>query len=151
MAWGDAEPHMSGYSVSSTVDQLLSTDQDNAFQPVYSIRPAAVAHFQAPSINMYSPSHPSHYSPTSVVIPPTPSTTYSPQPYLSPWDVSGNISSTPTTPLTIPPILGAYSEHVASPRPAQVSTYPTYRASRLILCMSDSELSRTDHPVEEGS
>jgi len=123
VVWGDAESHISGYAVVTTVDQLLQTDQDNVFQPLYSIPPVPVAHFQTPSLNTYSPSHSSHYSPPSVVIPPTPSTTYSPQPYLSPWQINGNISSTPTTPLTIPPMLSAHSEPVASPRPAQGLSY----------------------------
>ncbi|KAK2463662.1 hypothetical protein APHAL10511_004413 [Amanita phalloides] len=110
------------YQSTGTVDQTLPTDQENIFQSIYA--PMHGANFSTPSMNMqmYSPPH---YSPAPALIPTTPSTTYSSssQTFLSPWHNSGNISSTPTTPLTMPPVLGARQEQAASAPPARATAY----------------------------
>jgi len=153
-ALSGANSQFVGYEQPTAEDQQLQANQrDYAYRSIYSVEPAQ-AHpyltaptmqFPTPSITGYPPFNESH-SPVSA-IPPTPSTSYSPE-YPSPfWDHSGSISSTPTTPLSMQPLTCTSPEHAMVPHTSQTQSQLTY-PDQVVLWKKARELpSAASHTV----
>ena len=128
--WRGVGPAAMGFQQHLAGGQLPAQGrEDTNYSPIYpqpTFSPSSAVSYPASSLNMpgYTLGFNGQYSPASMMMPASPSPAYSSQEYLSPWINSGDISSTPTTPLTMQPMPCA---------PQEPSIMPTHLAQVNIL------------------
>ncbi|KAF8631914.1 hypothetical protein AX15_002171 [Amanita polypyramis BW_CC] len=100
---------MMGFQQPVTTGTLVRDRGESSYSSIYpppTFLPAPVMPFPTSCMNApgYSVNFSPQYSPVPMMAPTTPSTSYSPREFLSPLNNSGEISSTPTTPLIMQPV-----------------------------------------------